>query len=197
MKLGKILYYATCVMLLWMVLSFFAYGIQPHGKRKLGTFNFWKYFLEVTKEVQAARMGPDKPILVYPEHFDVCLTDRQQEEITDACYEYGMDPKLLYAIGYVESGFQNIVGDNGLSFGIWQVQPKYNAERMWDGCDLMDPVDNAIVAIQAYKAWETEYGTVKEALMAYNHGYNRSAWSTEYADKVMMAYEQIKIRREK
>ena len=191
-KAKRILYRTTCILIMWPVVSLAAYGAKPREERELGKLNFWRNFKMVAEQVQAARIGPEKPILVYTEHYDVGLTDRQQEEITDACYEYGMDPKLLYAIGSVETGFNNVVGDYGLSFGIWQVQPKYNADRMWYGCDLMDPVDNAIVAIQAYKAWEAEYGTVREALMAYNHGYDRSAWNPEYADKVLDAHERMK-----
>lgn len=139
------------------------------------------------------KQGP-QPWLVIDEHYDVILTDWQQEEITDACYEFGMDPKLLYAIGYVETGFNNVIGDNGLSYGIWQVQPKYNMERMWDGCDLMNPVDNAIVAIQAYKAWEKEFPNTREALMAYNQGYKKENWKPAYADKVLAAYQNMKRR---
>ena len=34
---------------------------------------------------------------------DVPLDDKTQAEIIDACYEYGIDPRLLFSGGYVET----------------------------------------------------------------------------------------------
>lgn len=119
---------------------------------------------------------------------DVPLDDKKQAEIIDACYEYGVDPRLLFAIGYVETRWQNIRSYSGQSHGIWQIHPSSCQEYIWQGCNLYDPVDNALVAIQALAAWNKEFPDTREMLMAYNKGYDRSNWVPDYADKVLSVY---------
>lgn len=122
---------------------------------------------------------------------DVPLGDKTQAEIIDACYEYGIDPRLLFAIGYVETGWQNIRSYSGQSHGMWQIKPSACQDYIWEGCDLYDPVDNALVAIQALAAWKKEFPDTREMLMAYNKGYDRSSWVEGYADKVLSVYYDL------
>ena len=122
---------------------------------------------------------------------DVPLDDKTQAEIIDACYEYGIDPRLLFAVGYVETGWQNIRSYSGQSHGIWQIMPNACKDYIWQGCDLYDPVDNALVAVQALAAWKKEFPDTREMLMAYNKGYDRSNWVEGYADAVLSEYYKI------
>lgn len=122
---------------------------------------------------------------------DVPLSTKEQDEIIDTCYEYGVDSKLLFSIGYVESGFQNIRSYSGKSHGIWQINPASCQDYIWQGCDLYDPVDNAIVAIQVLAYWQKEYSDMRCVLMAYNKGYDQSSWSEWYANKVIEVYQNL------
>ena len=122
---------------------------------------------------------------------DVPLDDKTQAEIIDACYEYGIDPRLLFAVGYVETGWKNIRSYSGQSHGIWQIMPNACQDYIWQGCDLYDPVDNALVAVQALAAWKREFPDTREMLMAYNKGYDRSNWVEGYADAVLSEYYKI------
>ena len=46
----------------------------------------------------------------------------------------GISPKLLKAIAKVESGEQpSMVGDDGESVGLFQIQPKWHAHRLKEG----------------------------------------------------------------
>ena len=69
--------------------------------------------------------------------------------------------------------------------------PNACQDYIWQGCDLYDPVDNALVAVQALAAWKKEFPDTREMLMAYNKGYDRSNWVEGYADAVLSEYYKI------
>ena len=122
---------------------------------------------------------------------DVPFDNLTQAEIIDICYEYDVDPKLLFAIGYVETRWQSIPSYSGRSHGVWQINPESCRNFMWSGCDLYNPIDNAIVACQVLSVWRETFSDIRESLMAYNAGYDRSRWVPEYADKVLSAYNSL------
>lgn len=101
--------------------------------------------------------------------------------------QYGISPKLLKAIAKVESGEQpNMVGDDGESVGLFQIQPKWHAQRLKEGESLLDPEVNARIACEILTELMDKYGTLDEVLTAYNCGYDTG--SREYANRV---YEEM------
>lgn len=101
--------------------------------------------------------------------------------------QYGISPKLLKAIAKVESGEQpGIVGDDGESVGLFQIQPKWHAQRLKEGESLLDPEVNTRIACEILTELMDKYGTLDEVLTAYNSGYDTG--SREYANRV---YEEM------
>lgn len=101
--------------------------------------------------------------------------------------QYGISPKLLKAIAKVESGEQpGIVGDDGESVGLFQIQPKWHAQRLKEGESLLDPEVNARIACEILTELMDKYGTLDEVLTAYNRGYDDG--SRTYANRV---YEEM------
>lgn len=101
--------------------------------------------------------------------------------------QYGISPKLLKAIAKVESGGQpGIVGDDGESVGLFQIQPKWHAKRLKEGETLYDPEVNIRVACEILTELMDQYATLDEVLTAYNCGHGDG--SREYANRV---YEEM------
>ena len=102
--------------------------------------------------------------------------------------QYGISPKLLKAIAKVESGEQpGIVGDKGESIGLFQIQPKWHAQRLKEGESLLDPEVNTRIACEILTELMDKYGTLDEVLTAYNRGYDDG--DRMYANGV---YEEMK-----
>lgn len=102
--------------------------------------------------------------------------------------QYGISPKLLKAIAKVESGEKpGIVGDDGESVGLFQIQPKWHAQRLREGESLLDPEVNTRIACEILTELMDKYATLDEVLTAYNRGYDDG--SREYANRV---YEEMK-----
>ena len=64
-------------------------------------------------------------------YFDVPLEEELQNYIFKLCEESSIDPALVIAMIYRESSYnQETIGDNGKSFGLMQIQPKWHQWRM-------------------------------------------------------------------
>lgn len=101
--------------------------------------------------------------------------------------QYGISPKLLKAIAKVESGEKpGIVGDDGESIGLFQIQPKWHAHRLKPGEDLLNAEINVRVACEYLTELMSKYDTLDEVLTAYNAGHDTG--SRIYANKV---YEEM------
>lgn len=101
--------------------------------------------------------------------------------------QYGISPKLLKAIAKVESGEQpSMVGDDGESVGLFQIQPKWHMQRLKEGESLLDPEVNTRIACEILTELMEKYATLDEVLTAYNCGHDTG--SREYANRV---YEEM------
>lgn len=91
-----------------------------------------------------------------------------QSMIFGIAEEEGVDPALALSIAQIESGFNpNAVGDNGNSFGLFQIHrpshPDYKGET--------DPEANARYGIRLFKRLlDANNGSVNKAIWAYNAG---------------------------
>lgn len=118
---------------------------------------------------------------------DVPLTYLEQDLLQTACEEFGVPYPLVLAVIEQETGFRNIMGDDGASAGYMQIQ-----ERWWSGLmdelgvtDLMDPYGNFRVGCAILARHMDRYG-LPEALTAYNSG---RPGESRYSREVMERYE--------
>ena len=121
------------------------------------------------------------------------LDERLQVEIYSLCKKYEIAYELLLSVIKTESNFQvDVVGDNGNSIGLMQIQPKW-----WQGLadtyglNIYEPIDNVHLGILILnKALNDNGGDLDKALKQYNSG-NPNYAGNEYINKVFSNYEWI------
>lgn len=79
-----------------------------------------------------------------------------------------------------------MVGDDGESVGLFQIQPKWHSQRLKEGESLLDPEVNTRIACEILTELMDKYGTLDEVLTAYNCGHDTG--SRAYANRV---YEEM------
>lgn len=107
------------------------------------------------------------------EYYDVPLNAELQRHIFNECDEHLIKPKIIFAMIERESSYySDSIGDNGESFGLMQIQPKWNYDRMKKlGCfNLLDPFQNTSVGIDLIAELLKKGKPTEWALMAYNGG---------------------------
>lgn len=135
-----------------------------------------------------------EPIEVEEDYYrgDIPLDRETQKLLKSACDEAGIEYELALAVIYQETRFQNIMGDNGNSYGYMQIQPRWHSDRMerLGVTDLNDPLSNFRVGCDLLAELLERY-TLEEALTAYNTG---SAGTSKYATSVIGYMEEYKTR---
>lgn len=139
--------------------------------------------LEATKPIKTLSMVmdfPDASELKAHEppgrtYFDVPLEEELQDYIFDICEEYGVDPELIVSMIFHESNFDSAAigeNDSGYSYGLMQIMPRWNYERMERlGClDLLNPYQNVLVGVDLVAEYVQKGYGIEWALMAYNGG---------------------------
>ena len=121
---------------------------------------------------------------------DVPLDGELQSQLRAACEESGVEYTLMLAIIRKETGYRNVKGDGGASWGYCQVQPRWHKARMerLGVTDLMDPFGNFRVAPPNMAELLSRYD-VENALTAYNSGH---PGHSTYARTVMGYWEELK-----
>lgn len=119
---------------------------------------------------------------------DVPLDCETQAFLHAACEEAGITYELALAVIRKETEFQNVMGDNGNSYGYMQIQPRWHEDRMerLGVTDLTDPYSNFRVGCDFLAELLSKY-TLEEALTAYNSG---KPGKSEYAKSVMNYMEE-------
>lgn len=118
------------------------------------------------------------------------------------CKEYGIRYELAIAIIEQESGYVfDKVGDGGKSIGYMQINKQFHEERMQElgDTDLMDPYQNIEVGIDYLASLIDKYGTIQDALTAYNQGetgarenvWSKDIYICEYNSTVMSRMKEI------
>ena len=118
------------------------------------------------------------------------------EWIASYCYNQGISPYVIFAIAERESNFNaDQMGDNGESYGLMQVQPKWCKDKMQQlkADNLLDPrqcVKVAVAILLEYADIDGEENELYYVLMAYNggeyyarHANNISEYALEVADR--------------
>lgn len=143
----------------------------------------------------------DEPVEEYIEeptvvtYFDIPLDEDLQDHIFRVCKNYNIDPALVIAMIAKESSYRpSVMGDGGKSYGLMQIQARYNQERMarLECPNLLDPYQNVSVGIDILSE-KFEYGKPLEwVLMSYNGGnaYANRKWKNgEISDYVKKVFE--------
>ena len=118
------------------------------------------------------------------------------------CRQEGVSYPLIVAMIERESGYKyDCIGDDGGSSGYMQIMEIYHSDRMEEmNCtDLMNPYQNVRVGISLMKDLIEKYGTIQDALAAYNYGETgarRHLWSKgiyvyEYNEGIMNRMREI------
>lgn len=120
--------------------------------------------------------------------YDIPLSEELQMHIFYECDGYNIAPSIIIAWIEHESDFNaSAIGDNGNSFGLMQIQPKWHQERMQRlGCtDLLDPYQNVTVGINIVAELKDKNPDLYWVLMAYNGGEDyatRKIKAEDYSD---------------
>jgi hypothetical protein len=126
--------------------------------------------------------------------YDVPLDADLQLHIIETAEANGIDPSIVLAMAFHESTYRtDAVGDNGNSYGLLQVQPRWHYARMERlGCtDLLDPYQNVVVGIDFLCEMLSKYdGDMAKALTAYNKGHYAGT-VTSYAQTVLAKSTEI------
>ena len=130
---------------------------------------------------------PEPAVVVEEEAFDpvredIPLDAETQRLLYQACEETGITYELALAVIHQETGFRNIVGDDGASAGYMQVQQRWHKDRMErvGVTDLTDPYSNFLVGCDYLAELIEKERGLEWALHAYNGG-------PSYANKMAKA----------
>lgn len=118
------------------------------------------------------------------------------------CEQYDVPYALVIAMIEHESGYVfDKTGDGGNSKGYMQIYEKWHSDRMEKlGCnDLMNPYQNIRVGIDFLSYLLEKYGTVQDALAAYNYGekgarehlWNNGVYVYSYNREIMQRMKEI------
>lgn len=133
-----------------------------------------------------------EPSLAEPTgYYNVPLPKELQDYIFIECEKYNIPPAIVIAMIEKESSFDRYaIGDDGRSFGLMQIQPKWYISKMIDmGCtDLFDPYKNVKVGIAILGELKMQRNDIGWALTYYNSG---SGGLNDYAMTVLARANEI------
>lgn len=124
---------------------------------------------------------------------DIPLSCELQEELHNACVEFGVDYYIMVALIERETNFRNVQGDNGRSYGYCQIQPRWWYGLMCEigATDLNVPKDNFRTACAIMSGLTKTYNSTEGALVAYNRGSYKGK-STSYSREIIANAERYR-----
>ena len=147
------------------------------------------------------------PPAVHPPHNPIPQNVAYRDDLHRAAAAHRIDPLLLAAVAAQETGGpladsgRNIVGDGGHGHGVFQIDDRDAEHRAWmrthhGGLDVAESADKAA---EMLRNRILRYGSVRDALQAYNAGTPgapsaRTAWpdaNLDYAASVLRHYARL------
>lgn len=118
------------------------------------------------------------------------------------CKQYGVRYDLVVALIEKESGYKfDKIGDDGHSIGYMQIYEECHRDRTerLNVTDLMNPYQNVLVGIDYLSELIERYGTIQDALAAYNYGeqgakqhlWKNGIYVYEYNQTIMSRMKEI------
>ena len=152
----------------------------------------------ISEEPTEATTEPTKSTEPTVVLYDVPLSEELQLHITNLCERHHINPAIIVSMIFWESSFRaDVMGDNGDSYGLMQIQPKWHYDRMQKlGCtNLLDPFQNVTVGVDILAEQIARYnGDVTKAIVAYNQG-SYYGTVTQYAKNILAYAEEINNER--
>lgn len=132
-------------------------------------------------EVSAIDISAEKDF-----YLNIPLSCELQEELYEACEEFGVDYYIMVALIDRETKFMNVMGDGGNSYGYCQIQPKWWYGLMVEigATDLHIPKDNFRVGCAILSRLMEKHNSIEGALVEYNQGYYKGS-STQYSREII------------
>ena len=139
----------------------------------------------------------------YAVYESVPVEFEDQVTINSFANNYGVPISFVWAIAAKETQFDaDAVGDNGDSIGMFQINTKWQSERMEDlgveKADLVNPVDCALVAIDYMAELYAIKGSWAFVAMAYNEGpesakekWRKETYRTDYSLEVLAYMDEF------
>ena len=127
-------------------------------------------YMQKQKQEEVEEIDIPDDIFIY---YDIPLEYELQQYVVQLCREKNIDAELVFAIIEKESTYNaDLLGDNGRSVGLMQIQPRWHqAEMKKLGCtDLSDPYQNVRVGVEILSELINKYQSIDYALMCYNGG---------------------------
>ena len=117
---------------------------------------------------------------------DIPLSTELQTQLYEASKEFGVDYYIMVALIDRETKFDNVIGDNGDSYGYCQIQPKWWYGLMVEigATDLTEARDNFRAGCAIIAQLTEKYQSLEGALVAYNQGSYKGS-STAYSREVI------------
>lgn len=192
--LQRVLWYIV----MWVCVIFFAFAAGVKAAEWEEEPEPLEYTLVISEpQVQKAAMPIPATLAAQEPQLDVCedtylrddipLSYELQALLYGACLEFEIDFDLALAVIEQETNFRNVAGDGGDSQGYMQIQRKWWKGLMAEigAADLTDPEDNFRTGCAILRQLIDKYGTVEDALSAYNTG---RPGQTRYSREVMEKY---------
>jgi soluble lytic murein transglycosylase-like protein len=133
---------------------------------------------------------------VVTQRIDDLVPEEYQDLVLDVAAQFGLDPRLVAAVGTVESRWHpRSLGSHGDS-GLMQIIPStaswIAAKLGMEVYDVYDPVTNLTMGAWYLSVLHQEYGDWNKALAAYNGGPRAAAMGADfpYTRLVMKVYGQ-------
>lgn len=120
---------------------------------------------------------------------NIPLSTDEQTTLHDICEEYSIPYPLALALIEQETGFRNVVGDDGASIGYMQIQQRWHWDRMESlgVTNLLDPEGNFRVGCDFLSELYSKYNDWGITLTVYNAGYY-PGYYTSYTHSVLDKY---------
>ena len=152
------------------------------------------------KQATVKRAKPKKAIKAADKKAVDFMNSSLGEWIIEYSRRKEIDPFLIFAIAERESGLNpSVVGDNGASIGLMQIQPSWSKERMkrLGVNDLGEPKGCVKVAVDRLLEYKGKDSDLYFVLMAYNGGvaYAKRNINTPSDYAVKVSERAVKLRR--
>lgn len=164
-----------------------------------------------TVQISTRAYGACEPLEPLPEmtcvepmlYYNVPLDEDLQSYIFELCEASGIDSSIVIAMIGRESTYRDyVVGDNGRSFGLMQIQARWHRDRMSElGCtDLLDPYQNVAVGVDYLAELMSTGEPIEWVLMAYNGGpsYANKKYLagivSDYAREILVKSENLSVK---
>lgn len=172
--------------------------IQQEAKEEEAEAKKVKAIADEAARVAKAKAEAAKPKPIYEQRLGKELTDYTIK----MCKNYGVDPKLVFAVMKVESNYVvDAVSSNGQDYGLMQINISNHSrlKRELKISNLLDAKSNIFAGVYMLAGIQgNNYNSVHQVLMVYNQGgssaktsWGNGAYSSKYSRTIVDIMKSI------